>query len=270
MSCVRSSGKCDVCGSRVLKLYNYDNAGGKYCRRCASSRLLGRTESYSYKPYPIMHGKSTDLFMGFENEISVKSENNVQVNIAKILSHFTEDQLYIKSDSSVQHGFEEVSHPFTFEELKKINWEYLFTNETTKHNSCGLHVHLNRTAFTTLHMYKFINFIHNNETFIDKIAGRKGNSYSKSLQYTPKEGAKKKKGWDRYNKVNLNTEHTIELRFFAGCNDMYHFLYRLEFCHALYIFSKNNSEKNMGKDAFISFVTSNQREYPHLSDYFTA
>lgn len=268
--CHRKSGRCDVCSCVSLKLYTYENAGGKYCRKCASSRLLGRAESYSFKPYAIMHGKKADLFMGFENEISVRSGESIPVNIAKVLNHYSEDQLYIKSDSSVSHGFEEVSHPFTFEELKKVNWEYLFTTQTIKHNSCGFHVHLNRSAFTTLHMYKFISFIHNNEVFIEKLAGRKANSYARNLQYTPKEGAKVKLGWDRYNKVNLNPRATIELRFFAGCADLYHLMYRLEFCHALYIFSKNNSEKGMGVDSFISFVQKSQRDYPYLSDYLSA
>ena len=286
-SCYSHRRTCSVCDIQILKTYTYSCSDDVFCRGCASKKLLGRTESYSYKPYPIMHGSKGDLHMGFENEISVKAGEDIGVNIAKVLGNYTEHQVYIKSDSSVYHGFEVVSHPFTLEAFKELDWEYIFTSDTIEDDSCGLHVHLSRKSFTPYHLYKFLYFIHNNKEFITSIAGRGATNYSKEIGQDLRGMARgKRKGklngsrydreagysssdpaFDRHTKVNLSGKDTVELRFFKGCGNAYKLHYRIEFCHALFIFSRDNNKDMLSPDCFESFVEKENKRYQYLNDF---
>lgn len=65
-----------------------------------------------------------------------------------------EDRLYIKNDSSIEDGFELVTHPMTLDyHINVMPWQNIMKclinmgYMSHKTSTCGLHCHINRTAF---------------------------------------------------------------------------------------------------------------------------
>lgn len=123
------------------------------------------------------------VFLGIELEVNRKS------NTPKKIEHMVADDLgmdymILKSDSSIGDGFEIVTAPATIG-YHLTKWDKFFENSgkllsSWSSGKCGMHVHINRSAFTHMHLGKLVAFINNNENreFITTIAGR-SSSYSK-------------------------------------------------------------------------------------------
>jgi hypothetical protein len=97
------------------------------------------------------------LCFGHELEVQHKSERE---NLNRFAAEVSRDGFwYCKSDASIGHGFECVSHPFSWDWLKRNaksvilpKMEYLISNKFRSWNTecCGLHIHMSRDAFETV------------------------------------------------------------------------------------------------------------------------
>lgn len=126
------------------------------------------------------------LFMGVELEVERKSSTYITAQLARITQQkdLGRDFVILKSDSSINDGYEIVSAPATLAYHKQA-WDKFFNN-SAKHLSsfaggrCGMHVHMSRDAFSPLHLGKLVSFYNNpiNRDLIVKIAGRDGNHYA--------------------------------------------------------------------------------------------
>ncbi len=179
-----------------------------------TSRLYGTTNILSYTADPLQYLKFRCLpeekltytnkddvccndeysgvapvFLGIELEVEKREKcpNKIEHMVAADLGM---DYMVLKSDSSIQNGFEIVTAPATIGFHLKA-WDRFFDTEkgSSKHltswtsGRCGMHVHIGRSAFTPMHLGKFFAFINNNENreFITSIGGRNSH-FSKFIE----------------------------------------------------------------------------------------
>lgn len=126
------------------------------------------------------------VFLGVELEVEKKSTTPAGIE-RSVIGDLTKDYAILKSDGSLNNGFEIVTAPATLAYHQQA-WDKFFDKEngSARHltswasGRCGMHVHICRKVFTPLHLGKFTAFINNNENrgFVTTIAGRNNNSYS--------------------------------------------------------------------------------------------
>ena len=189
---------------------------------------------YYYKPEPQFFGEG-NRFFGVELEIDGAGESNS--NAAKIVdaANGPNDHIYCKHDGSLEEGFEIVTHPMTLSyHLNNMPWPAILAKAKAlgygshQCGTCGLHVHVNRTAFGTTqaeqeeviarilyffekHWEELLKFSRRTRRQLQQWADRYG------LKEHPKEILDHAKGnCERYTCVNLTNYHTIEFRMFRG------------------------------------------------------
>ena len=226
---------CDYCGlDSCYSCYEYHD-----CAEDEENRYLPFVNSYSYKPNPNFLGNG-NMFMGVELEVDLPNGihssdvGNVEelVDIGKNGSLF-----YMKEDGSLMNGFEVVTHPATLSyHMKQFPWASvtsLLSNAGYKsHNTttCGLHVHVNRTALgktlqsqetviskLVILFWKFwdrlVTFSRRNFNGLERWA--KGNhSYVNNTILSDLDECKTVR--DRYVAINMTNRDTIEFRMFRG------------------------------------------------------
>jgi hypothetical protein len=201
---------------------------------------------YDYRPRPHFFGEGTYHF-GFELEVESRSDSRregAEYVIDRLGTH-----AYLKRDGSLNNGFEIVTHPHTLEEYQKeFNWgcmtglgERGYRSWNTR--TCGLHVHVSRTAFGVVekqadllkaqgHELRFIKLIYDNQRQIERLAGR-SSSYARfndkgKLANRVKYGHQD----DRYEAVNSQNSETLEVRVFKGSLKPTRILSAIELVHA--------------------------------------
>ena len=186
------------------------------------------------KPEPIFYGEG-NRFFGVELEIDGAGETNT--NAAKILEvvNRNEELVYIKHDGSLNEGFEIVTHPMTLDyHLTKMPWAEALNKAkemgylSHQAGTCGLHVHINRTAFGSTEaeqedvIARILYFFEKNWEELLKFSRRTpkqlrqwANRYG--LKEHPQDILKHAKGdQERYTCVNLTNYNTIEFRMWRG------------------------------------------------------
>jgi hypothetical protein len=272
---------CDECDE-----YYRDGRG---CENCGGGD--GRVHQYSYKPNPIFHGgNDNNLYMGFELEMSYGDESdNYRSAIPDVLPLEQADVCYLKSDSSIEGwGYELVTHPHTLGAYERANnlWNYIESCRTKgarswDTTSCGLHVHVSRTAFKSgAHTHRFLSLIYRNPREMMKLAGRKNSRYARFDDvYKPDEWGipqfnlrdKVHAGGftERMSAVNTNNDYTLELRFFRGNMKREGIMTALELSHASVEYTRNMSvsDVKLGMlkwEWFADWVATNNGLYPNL------
>jgi len=281
-SCAKYAGDltCNICGVTTMTTYEVD--GELCCRSCAAEKDVAVIGHWSHTPHTFYrNGRDREgIYFGFENEVFIKDPDKVQPTLVKIIKNYSEKELYCVQDGSIggipygneghgKYGFELVSHIFSMTALKEMEWSHMFTKDTIKHKTTGMHIHISKIPFTTFHLYKFMKFIYKNKAFTNKIGERKTNPYAKHFDGSIKSEAKKK--WRKKTnqarrvKVNLCNKMTVELRFFASVTTVAGLMKNLEFTHALFYFTRDNSRSAaLSVIKFKRFIKKNKEEYPNL------
>ena len=281
---------CEPCYDQVI--YYCDDCGENYHadrgHDCSEDDSDGVIHNYSYKPAPEMFGQGK-YFLGFELEVESTSLSKYDgaEKVQQILAHHA----YMKEDGSLNDGFEVVTHPHTLEAYNtQFNWDFLgslqrmgFRSWNT--NTCGLHVHVSRTAFepydnrtlsrkeTILrrqaHELRFMKLIYDNQRQVERIAGR-SSTYS-SFEDKGNLVPKVKNGYQsngRYAAVNTENYATLEVRVFRGSLKETRVRSALEFVHAaveytrgLKVTGKNNV---LTWSKFVAYIVTNEDKYPNL------
>lgn len=146
--------RCTACNALIRRVDTFFRGDDPYCETCYHSVCdRDAIHDYYYKPTPIFYGDG-NRFFGVELEIDGAGEDND--NAAEILHIANAEQplAYCKHDGSLDEGFEIVTHPMTLDfHLHGMPWERIVEEAKklwyTSHQAgtCGLHVHVNRTAF---------------------------------------------------------------------------------------------------------------------------
>lgn len=251
--------------------------GMKVCRMCmdkgtkpAQRRVMNHDERVHFLPL----GDGPD-FTGVELEVEVDGISADYEAVFGMCHDLTKHFCIIKKDGTIHRGFEIVSGPMSFAHHKTIWDDFLekrpacLRSYDTK--TCGMHVHYNKKALTTLQIGKILVFVNDpsNRSFIVAMAGRDSGTYNK-IQPKKLEDATAHPG-ERYQAVNLVPKNTVEFRLFKGTLNRRSFLRNIEFAYAIVRFFKPSggveSQTVGGVNEFSQFVSDNSGEYPNLAEF---
>ena len=299
----------------------FDSNNDPYCNDCAEDVLFhcdhcdnyhhvdddpcgrGLIHDYNYKPDCVFLGKNTSipigsrsfsiqnlrwepnaLYAGFELEIEAEGSHTPQELAAQLLESMPEDFIYLKEDGSISNGFEIVSHPFTFEWMKKNSDIFAPIFDLKKAGArsystttCGMHIHLSRRAFTPLHAFKLGRFFYLNPEFILWLSQRRRsqlNDWSSLWSNRADESFNNVNGNGRIysdayfkKKANGDNSHkyralhwsrlTCEMRIFRGNLNKLSFFKNLEFAFAAFQFTKSAGITQLSPLDFIAYLETN-------------
>lgn len=207
------------------------------CRACHSHFTdSAGIQSYYYKPEPIFYGTGA-RYMGVELEIDCGGELSENAAELMRIANRGELRLYCKHDGSLDDGFELVTHPMTLEYHKTLMpWPDVLSKaielnySSHKAQTCGLHIHVNRSAFGATeaaqdaciarilyffekHWEELLKFSRRTPRQLKQWAARYG---YKEQPMEILDHAKKNRHGGRYTCVNLTNTDTIEFRMFRG------------------------------------------------------
>ena len=229
--------RCTACNALIRRGDTFFRGDEPYCLDCYHSVCdRDAIHDYYYKPTPIFYGDD-NRFFGVELEIDGAGEDSD--NAAEILHIANAEQplAYCKHDGSLDEGFEIVTHPMTLDfHLRSMPWEQIVEKAKklgyTSHQAgtCGLHVHINRTAFgstestqdaaiarTLFFFEKFwdelLKFSRRTQGQLNQWAARYG---YKDQPQEILDHAKSGRHAGRYTAVNLTNADTVEFRMFRG------------------------------------------------------
>jgi hypothetical protein len=222
----------------------------------------GLVYDYSYKPYPVFHGTGP-LFLG--PEIEIETPYCAEAECAQIASSFLGRLGYLKADSSIDNGFEIVTHPMSYEwAMAHFPWQMF--NQLRASGCCatastGIHVHLSRTGFSsTCHTYRWMKFIYRNQPQVTTVARRSSTQWAAFTDDDRKAVKHYAKGacGARYRAINTNNADTFELRIFASSLDPREVQAALAFAAASVEYTRDltvDTIANRGGWAWPAFVT---------------
>lgn len=220
--------------SDYANYYDGDNYWNEpYCDDCYDGNSI---KDYSYKPSPIFKGIGSRFF-GVELEVDDGGkDDDIASEVLDIANDNDEQNIYIKSDGSLEDGFEIVTHPMTLKYHQEcMRWENVIKKlvnygyQSYNTDTCGLHVHVNRTSlgdnydeqeaaiarilyFVERHWDKLLKFSRRTMSQINRWAARYDLKENPKAMYDDIKGS----NIGRYRCVNLNNSDTIEFRLFRG------------------------------------------------------
>lgn len=285
--CVGGCYWCEDCSQ-----YYYEG----YCEDCQDSRVI---HDYSYRPDPIFHSTSNNerLYFGIEIEVEAGRSLSDASEYAQRLESL--DLAYLKSDGSLNCGFEIVTHPMSHDFYKNEVPELYDTLDTLRNShsvkswgtsTCGVHVHISRTGFNGgAHMHRFLNLVYSNQDFYEVIAGRSSDRWAKftdvdhsvyqgrdedgnrtyinSRSFTEK--VVNGRHTDRYSAVNTQNSATLEMRIFKGSTQAHVIKSYIDLAHASVEYTRTLSVKEVANGAlypeqFVAYIVANEKIYPEL------
>ena len=239
-----------------------------------------------------------NFLLGVEFELVTRGDMSDSVDdVRRQLGH---DYCVCKSDGSLpDNGLEIVTAPRGLDEhIKRFSeWNISSDYSAWKNGCCGMHVHIDSRAFTSLTLGKFIMLINTeaNAEFIRKIAGRhplmdsQARSYCRTetqTELTNPSKALKGKSNDRYTMVNIanlkraeakrlgvptydsGRYNTVELRIYRASLKKERLLAQLEFTHAAVMFCRVASMRDLDGVSFLKWLKTTDNRYPHLADWY--
>lgn len=312
---------CDLCdsyftgytygtddSSEVMCERCYEN-NTTYCEDCDATYLNGceynhdedndtrLVHDYSYRPDPKFHSaedENTRLYFGIEVETEVRggSYENRRYAAEYAVRLEQEGLAYLKSDGSLECGFEIVSHPMThnyFMNEASVLWNTIGALKSNYDmmawgtKTCGLHIHISRAGFNGgSHQHRFLQLVYNNKDFYELLAGRSSSHWAKfDDNVDPDTGQKSFKhkfqrgGSDRYSAVNTNNRQTLEMRIFRGSLNTRFIKSCIDLAHASVEFTRVMSVpevRNHKLDCInlIQYIRERAELYPSLNQRLNA
>ncbi len=285
---------CDQYGTSDC--FSEDEYGTMLCDECLPQIDERLIKEWNYRPEMIFHpaipkDPLKPLYIGMELEIqwdNYYDEANEWLN--RMVDEYGE-MLYFKSDSSVDQGFELVTHPlspeyalenFPFHELQVAIDE----GAEERHHSTGVHIHIDRGALTTAQMWKFLK-VHKTQRELCGIVGGRGtktdyanwdNNFTPVTENMFSIARKKGEafgGAARYVPVNLQNEDTIELRYMEGTINPEEIRKNIQWVQALYDFTDHISVEDVKNGVLdspgylLGWIMDQQALYPSLAGYLS-
>lgn len=218
--------------------------------------------------------KDRDGALVFGVECEMESKGDRQSALVDCLGGRDGNGRYIlKSDGSLNCGVELVTMPYTLQEHRDLfKWQEVMSGvEKFGHagdtDTCGIHVHINRTAITPLTLGKMLVFVNSPETtrLIGIIAQRSNNSYCQRIKKKVSDALQEPDS--RYQAVNV-TRRTVEIRIFKGNIRPERILKNIEFCHALCMYLPDCALSHLESQGyFVDWLRKNRKQYPELTKF---
>lgn len=239
------------------------------CDECGCSNSCGGggvIRDYSYKPVPDFHGVGP-LFVGLELEIEAGDARGDNDSLASGVIESFGGLVYCKRDSSLNDGFEIVTHPMSpdyfrgLAVLERVLDDLAASGCTSwKGHTCGLHVHMTRSAFRSpIHLFAFALFFYRNRDQVRALSGRRGSELERYASLTMHSGRRGLEDYEprlidkvtgrghgmRGAAVNLTNATTVEVRLFRGSLKPETVRGAVEFCLAVFDYVAKFSSRDL-------------------------
>ena len=273
---------CGMCDSTFERRngVNINTRHGRIlvCRTCGAGRdVIGE---YNFEPeFKFFPRRSKGgLFYGFEFEMECLARRH---EVAGRIVKKSDGLFYCVRDGSLTHGIEIISNPASYSWIGK-NFKYFREMFATKElgltlsgetGTCGLHINMSREAFGAGHLFRFVKFMYRkgNRGLITRLSRRNKDTLQRwaRLSYNGADIEDVVAGdtpEGHYYGVNLSNRRVVEVRIFNGTLEEDIFKASLEFCEALFHYTKPR-EATLTTKAFLNYVkkmTDSGGMYPNL------
>ena len=277
---------CEECGN-YRRSQDLDDGYCESCSGSGSSRNPHAIRDYDSTAYPkamrLPNENASVRLFGVENEVEVKSGNDRDRCAKNVIEALGSDFAILKSDGSLNHGFEIVTAPASLA-VHSERWKKLCVTEpadprlglrSAKTETCGLHVHASRCDLKSdLHLGRILVFMNDpaHKSFIEGLARRAETDWCRIAKKKLTDGRLRLGDGTKYVAVNLNHHKTIEFRVFKGTLTYRHFMSSIEFVDALFDFTSpaTASFSDLNPHAFSNFVKGRRKRWPHLTNELVA
>ena len=211
-----------------------------------------------YKKHYLPGENNSSLLLGAEIEVDGGGESEEHASqVLKIMNgDDQEENIYCMHDGSLARGFEFATQPGTLGWHKTLPYKkmfkYLTDNGYRAHdtNTCGLHIHINRSYFPDeTCICKLVYIVEKFRKELEILGRRGAGRYSVFCGYNGKKAKDTfedyKNNATKYSAVNLQHADTIELRFFKGTLKYSTFMNTLDFVADLALFVKDHTEEEI-------------------------
>jgi len=248
------------------------------CRIPADEPSSGTIQEYDYLPEiqyfhrvraPIGRQPRSGLYMGVEVEMECVGDYDCET-VAERLAFPSDSPWYIKSDGSLVSGIEVVSHPIdverwrTCEDMGWMEDAQRMGCRAYDTETCGLHVHVGRSQFTKMQLWKILTLLAANSDWAVAISRRRSAStyavhdcledFMDASDLADK--ALSISRGVRYSAVNVNNSRTIEFRLFRGTLSKVGLLRNLDWVACLIGYARSASVRNLSVENFNSWIRS--------------
>jgi hypothetical protein len=223
-----------------------DTEEERYCDRCIECFQRGEDSphsrnprrlninSYGYKPIPLFHGTGPQQGMEIEVDCFPSYEKLEEAAAVLAVNDPEQKNYYLKTDGSLDQGFEIVFHPRDMASwiAYKPNLDFILGTvrdhggKAFKTDTCGLHIHHENRRISDTHTVRLVSFVYKCRQQIQKVAQRKANTYAQyswivdltgdDLRQVYKSIKYQKAHQNRYSALNLENRNTIETRIFKS------------------------------------------------------
>lgn len=288
--------RCTCCNALIYEGDTYFHDDDPYCDDCYNDRIESDyINDYSYKPEPIFY-ESNDTHTTYDNqryygvELEVDKGGKYGDHAETLLgygNYHGNERIYIKSDGSLDDGFEIVSHPMTLEyHINEMAWEGVIHKakilgyRSHDTSTCGLHIHVGRNElgetydtqeeviakimyFIELHWNEMLKFSRRTQSNMNRWSARIG------YEPTPQKILHKaKENYNRYVAVNLQNRSTVEIRMFRGTLKYNTFVATLQMVDKIVDIATNLTDEEIDNLSWSDFVsTLDKAKYSQLIQY---
>ena len=272
VTCAERMVECDHCHRMYV---DEDNDGEHICSNCMGDVI----KSYSTRFDLPNFGKR--LMYGVEIELEVDEDDNRNTIAAKFKKKFGE-KIMVKSDGSLNYGFEVVTRPFELNESMILCGDICDLAERHCRNdksTTGVHVHVSRAALTPDQICRIVAIFGEIEDVVVEVAGRRSDQWAKVSKRKYKEVSEdgvdtfiRRESEGRYRAINLTNSSTVEFRVFKGTTDSDMMRIYLLFVSAVIAASKKLTAKDIDEGLTAEKVfqyTKGDSTYKPLIDFLT-
>jgi hypothetical protein len=247
---------------------------GEACNICAQRYKIHsyQTDALSFFSFRKLDKEKRPVYYGVELEFDTPP-----VQVAHALRKHTHHMI-AKYDGSIR-GFELVTAPATFPIHKEEFSTFPFQDQVVT-SSDGMHVHIDKSALTTLQIGKLCEWVYNPENLnlLTKIAGRVPGGYCSTNVFEKgvlgqlqehKDGLHYNVEGSHQTAINISRKNTVEIRIFRTPENYEQFMARLEFVKAMVDWTAPGAvgygfKEFKNANRFLNFVTDSRKVYPHL------
>lgn len=296
--------RCDDIYYRHDNIRYYEDEEETLCDSCAEERGCFRSTTYNetingynFKPTPCFkkaENEETKEFFGFEIEVA-----GSRYHASGFLEHFKNNQLYLKSDSSIRFGggFEIVTQPLSrryfyeqFVPKLRDGLSFLQKEGFRGHNAGGIHIHVSNEAISPHQFKRIITLLYSKSKKSYKTWLAITQRHEGEMEQWAKIGAKwvsklrKKDAFkivdnyehpsprkkpdlldNRYMGVNTKNSRTTEFRIFNSNIRISRIIKNAEVVFSLLDFAATNIMPTMNN--YLLFVENNKDKYSYLFDF---
>jgi hypothetical protein len=267
--------ECPKCGGYA------SSASDCSCKHKKKSSAI--LNEYNYKPHwkNFKADFNDNLLFGIELEIE-----RMGTDLSKTNSLYKKDWIVYKRDGSLSGqsgtgGFELVTMPLGWrwmqENRKEISEIFELSKQGFKSRvtaTCGMHIHITKTAFTTYNLYKYYQFMISNLDLLHLMSGRSWSNLQRWAAPQGKDGRTAlqqcldKTCTDRHIAINLKNPESVEIRIFRGTLSSTIFWRNIEFCKSVYDFIKEiNLAECEELRKYYKYIDERKFLYPNLYEF---